>query len=66
MTAGVAIRCGKALGDERNFHRAGNPGHVDHFVGDALLFQLCDGAVEQLARDRFVPAGDDDGEAGFR
>ncbi len=59
---GVAIGCGKPLGDKRDFHGAWNPGDVDRIGGDALLFQLGDGAVEKFARDRFVPAGDDDGE----
>ena len=60
---GVAARGGQALGDERNLQRAGHPGDVDRVVGDAVLVQRGDGAVEQLAGDRFVPAGDDDGEA---
>ena len=60
---GIAVRRGQALGDERDFHRARNPGDVDRVVGDVVLFQLRDGAIEQFACDRFVPAGDDDGEA---
>ncbi len=59
----VAAHGGQTLSGERNLHRAGDPGDVDHLVGTPRSWSLATAAVEQLPRDRFVPAGDDDGRS---